>query len=82
MNFYCESERLVLQVLPSYYCRQVLDFYRENKEHIEPWEAEREKNFYTEGYQKALLEAEYQEITRTRMLLELRPPDSRLELIS
>lgn len=68
MNFYCESERLVLQVLPAYYCRQVLDFYRENKEHIEPWEAEREKNFYTEGYQKALLEAEYQEITRTRML--------------
>ena len=68
MNYFCETERLVLQVLPAYYNGQVLDFYERNRQHLEPWEAEREKNFYTEGYQKALLEAEYHEIMKGRML--------------
>lgn len=68
MNYFCETKRLVLQVLPSYYKKQVLEFYERNREHLEPWEAEREKNFYTEDYQKLLLEAEYQEIMKARML--------------
>ena len=68
MNYFCETERLVLQVLPAYYNGQVLDFYERNRQHLEPWEAEREKNFYPEGYQKALLEAEYHEIMKGRML--------------
>lgn len=68
MNYFCQTERLVLQVLPPYYNRQVLEFYQTNREHIEPWEAKREKNFYTEGYQKMLLEAEYNEIIRSKML--------------
>lgn len=68
MNYFCETKRLVLQVLPSYYNRQVLEFYQRNKEHLEPWEAEREKNFYTEGYQRMLLEAEYNETLKSKML--------------
>lgn len=68
MNYFCETKRLVLQVLPPYYSRQVLEFYQRNKEHLEPWEAEREKNFYTEGYQNMLLQAEYNEILKSKML--------------
>lgn len=68
MNYFCETRRLVLQVLPSYYKKQVLEFYEANREHLEPWEAKRENNFYTEEYQKMLLEAEYNEIVKTKML--------------
>ena len=42
MNMYQTTERLILQVLPPYYCQQVLDFYVENKMHFEPWEAARQ----------------------------------------
>lgn len=68
MNYCCETKRLVLQVLPTYYSRQVLEFYERNKEHLEPWEAKREHNFYTEGYQKKMLEAEYNATVRSKML--------------
>ena len=68
MNMYCETERLVLQVLPTYYNRQVLQFFEENKEHLEPWEAIRDKNFYTPNYQKLLLEAEYNQMLHKKML--------------
>lgn len=68
MNMYQTTERLVLQVLPPYYYQQVLDFYMENKAHLEPWEAMREKNFYTASYQKKLLEAEYNMIMKSKMI--------------
>lgn len=68
MNRYQTTERLILQVLPPYYCQQVLDFYVENRTHLEPWEAMREKNFYTPSYQKKLLEVEYNMIMKSKML--------------
>ena len=68
MNMYQTTERLILQVLPPYYCQQVLDFYVDNKMHLEPWEAAREKNFYTASYQKKLLEVEYNMIMKSQML--------------
>ena len=68
MNLYCETERLVMQVLPAYYNHQVLQFFMENKEHLEPWEAQRDKNFYTANYQRALLEAEYNQMVHKKML--------------
>lgn len=68
MNMYYATEHLVLKVLPAYYHHQVLDFYIENKEHLEQWEAKREKNFYTPGYQKALLEAEFNCIAKGSMI--------------
>ena len=67
MNLYCETERLVMQVLPAYYNHQVLQFFMENKEHLEPWEAQRDKNFYTANYQRALLEAEYIQMVLKKM---------------
>ena len=68
MNLYCETERLVMQVLPAYYNHQVLQFFMENKEHLEPWEAQRDKNFYTANYQRALLEVEYNQMVHKKML--------------
>lgn len=68
MNYFCETKRLVLQVLPTYYSGQVLAFYERNREHLESWEAKREQNFYTEEYQKKMLEAEYNAIVRSKML--------------
>lgn len=68
MNMYETTERLILQVLPPYYYQQVLDFYVENKMHLESWETMREKNFYTSSYQKKLLEAEYNMIMKSKML--------------
>lgn len=68
MNMYHTTKRLILRVLPPYYYQQVLEFYIENKEHFEPWEAEREKKFYTPSFQKALLEAEYNLIIKSKMI--------------
>lgn len=68
MNFFCETERLLLQVLTTNYAQQVLDFYDENREHLEPWEIERQKQYYTVGYQKAVLEAEYNLMVKGSML--------------
>lgn len=67
MNLYQTTKRLKLQVLPPYYYKQVLAFYKENAMHLEPWEAKRDKNFYTEKYQKALLEAEYNMVLKSKM---------------
>lgn len=68
MHLKCETERLILEVLPSSYAKQVLEFYQENKDHIDPWEAQRDRMFYTEQYQKTLMEAEYNEMTRSHMV--------------
>lgn len=68
MNMNYETERLILQVLPPYENEQVLRFYQDNREHLEHWEAAREKNFYTAQYQRALLEAEFDQIVKSRML--------------
>ena len=79
MHLKCETKRLILEILPSSYAKQVLNFYKENKEHIEPWEAKRDKMFYTETYQRSLLEAEYNEMIKSKMvryyLFEKSKPD-------
>lgn len=55
-----ESRRLSYYILPCGYARQVLRFYTENKDYIDKWEPVRPSNFYTEGYHKANLKAEYE----------------------
>ena len=65
MKFKYETRRLSLKLLkPSAkYARQALDFYNRNRAVFERYEALRPKDFYTEGYQKAMLEHDYNGIT-------------------
>lgn len=57
----------LVKVLPNYYYEQVLRFYQENQLHFDVWETKKEANFYTEHYQKALLEAEYNAMIKGTM---------------
>ncbi len=57
MNY--ETNRLILQILPGTAAGQVLRFYLDNQEVFEQYEIDRPENFYTEQYQKTLLQCEY-----------------------
>ncbi len=59
MDFTYETERLILRVLRAESAPAVLQFYLDNRELFERYEAARPDNFYTEQYQKTLLTAEY-----------------------
>lgn len=59
MNFIYETDRLVLRVLRAEWAPAVLAFYLDNRDLFEKYEAIRPENFYTESYQKTLLNAEY-----------------------
>jgi ribosomal-protein-alanine N-acetyltransferase len=62
MNKCYVTDRLVLKILGKEAAPMVLSFYSENKEHLESWEPARDKNFYTLGYHKATLTAEYNQM--------------------
>lgn len=53
------TERLILKVLDPNWAPEVLDFYLDNKEFFEPWEPDRNKNFYTVEYQGRMLYYDY-----------------------
>ncbi len=57
MNY--KTERLSLRILPDTAAEQTLQFYLDNKEVFEQYEADRSPNFYTIEYQKTLLHCEY-----------------------
>lgn len=57
MNY--ETCRLELKILPGTAADSVLRFYLANREIFEQYETERPRNFYTEEYQKAMLQCEY-----------------------
>ncbi|MCR5468961.1 MAG: GNAT family N-acetyltransferase [Lachnospiraceae bacterium] len=61
MNTLYETDRLYLQVLaptePN--AKKVLRLYDNNRDRFEPYELDRQENFYTVGYQLALLQTEY-----------------------
>lgn len=59
MKMKYETDRLVLQVLTDAAAGRVLQFYLDNRGVFEPYEIERAQNFYTEQYQKTLLQCEY-----------------------
>ena len=59
MNLTYETDRLILKVLKASDAPAVLDFYTDNMELFEKYEAARPQNFYTLSYQKTLLNAEY-----------------------
>ncbi len=53
------TERLILRVLDPNWAPEVLDFYIQNKDFFEPWEPDRDKNFYTLNYQERMLYYDY-----------------------
>lgn len=59
MNMKYETDRLVLKILPDTAAEQVLQFYLDNREVFEPYEADRSQNFYTYEHQKTMLQCEY-----------------------
>ena len=70
MKFQYETRRLGLTVLkPSAHsARQVLEFYNRNRSIFERYEAARPADFYTETYQKALLEFEYNQTIHNKSI--------------
>ncbi len=61
MNTLYETDRLYLQVLAptEQNAKKVLHLYDNNRSLFEPFELDRQKNFYSIGYQLALLQTEY-----------------------
>ena len=70
MKFQYETRRLGLTLLkPSTrHARQVLDFYNRNRSVFEPYEAVRPADFYTERYQKAMLEFDYNQTVHNKSI--------------
>lgn len=59
MKMKYETDRLMLKILPDTAAEQVLQFYLDNREVFEQYEADRSQNFYTYKYQKTVLYCEY-----------------------
>lgn len=61
MKFQYETRRLYLKLLPpsDASAKQALMFYNQNRAVFERYEAARPDDFYTESYQKAMLERDY-----------------------
>lgn len=59
MNMTYQTERLELKIVTDEAASQVLQFYLDNQEIFERYEVDRMHNFYTEKFQKTLLQCEY-----------------------
>lgn len=59
MQFTYQTERLLLQILNPDQAVPVCNFYRENKEFLEPFEPKRPANFYTYEFHRSNLSYEY-----------------------
>ncbi len=60
MKFSYETDRLILKILDGSYANDILRFYLTNRELFELCEAARPENFYTEAYQRRVLNHEFQ----------------------
>ena len=58
MKFTYETDRLILRLLGVEVAPAVLQFYRKNRAVFEPYEAIHPEQFYTESYQRTLLNCE------------------------
>ncbi len=58
MKFTYETDRLILRLLGEEEAPAVLQFYRKNRAVFEPYEAIHPEQFYTESYQRTLLNCE------------------------
>lgn len=68
MQMTCTTDHLILSILHPNNADKVLLFYEKNKESFEPWEPEREPNFYTLSYQQVSLTVEYNMISNKKLL--------------
>jgi len=68
MQINYNTERLILKILHPNEADKVLSFYENNKEHFEPWEPERDPNFYTLPYQRLSLSIEYNLMLQSKLL--------------
>lgn len=68
MQTTCVTDRLILNILHPSDADKVLSFYDRNKEHFEPWEPERDPNFYTLSYQRLTLSIENNLMTQSKIL--------------
>lgn len=68
MQLTFNTDRLVLRILHPNDADKVLAFYEENREHFEPWEPERDLNFYTLPYQRLSLSIEYNLMQQAKLL--------------
>ena len=59
MEMTYRTKRLELKILDDTASAKVLQFYLDNREVIEKYETERPSQFYTEEFQKMLLQGEY-----------------------
>lgn len=59
MDMSYQTERLELKILTDTAAAQVLQFYLDNQEVFEEYETDRPQQFYTEPFQKLLLQSEY-----------------------
>lgn len=62
------TDRLTLTILHPNDADKVLAFYEKNKEHFEPWEPERDPNFYSLPYQRLSLSIEYNLMLQSKLL--------------
>lgn len=62
------TKRLNLKILLSKDADKVLNFYKRNKNHFEPWEPKRNPNFYTLPYQSTSLTLEHNLMLHSRSL--------------
>ena len=62
------TDRLILNILHLNDADKVLSFYEKNKEHLEPWESERDTNFYTLPYHRLTLSLEYNLMLQSKLL--------------
>lgn len=68
MQMSIQTERLQLRILHPNEADKVLKFYSQNREFFEPWEPERDVNFYTLSYQRLSLSIEYNLMQQGKLL--------------
>ena len=68
MQMTCTTDHLILSILYPNDAEKVLLFYDKNKDFFEPWEPERETNFYTLSYQRLSLAVEHNLIMNSKLL--------------
>ena len=59
MKMRYETERLVLEIFTSVKAEAVLQFYLENRKVFEAYQQELPPEYYTDSYQRDLLQGEY-----------------------
>ncbi len=68
MEMAYQTKRLELKILDDTKAGQVLEFYLDNQEIFEEYETDRPPQFYTEDFQRLLLEGEYNLIVKGMFL--------------